>query len=193
MPSSQFHMDIKPENILCFASERQDGGFTLKLADFGFAKLLEPGSTCDMENEVDTKTYRPPETDLQGYVSQNFDIWCLGCLYLDFVTWAILGWQGIEEFKKGRMKEEHDPEVIAAMGHFIDDRFFRKITRHSKSLPVPRREMGHEVKKVNSSGRLVPIMSRYLKVWLERPGIRIDCIVKNHVTEVSFYRVLCLT
>lgn len=188
-PSSQLHMDIKPENILCFGSSiGLTEGFRLKLADFGLAEPLKPDGILKMKKEVHTKTYRPPETNFEEHVSQNYDIWCLGCLYLDFITWATLGWQGIERSGQQRMTETHDEDVSAAMGHYYEDTFFKKIARYPKSLPVMRRKMGREVKTLDHSGRLV-VMRRYVKVWLERPGIRIQCIIKNEVAKVSLWGV----
>ena len=35
-----YHMDIKPQNILCFGEIPGKGDFELKLADFGFSQVL---------------------------------------------------------------------------------------------------------------------------------------------------------
>lgn len=47
-------------------------------------------------------SYSPPGID--GIFPKS-DIWCLGCLYLDLVTWLILGPRGYHDFLQSRMDE----------------------------------------------------------------------------------------
>ncbi|KAG4439064.1 hypothetical protein IFR05_005455 [Cadophora sp. M221] len=65
-----YHGNIKPENILWF-SQNSDPGL-LVLGDFGERK--DP-------------TLRPLEEQLRN--SQAFDVWNLGCIFLEFATWFI--------------------------------------------------------------------------------------------------------
>ena len=58
----------------------------LKLADFGLAELVDPQRGVEYCKVSHIKTYRPPEFDVERYMSPKYDIWCLGCLYLEFVT-----------------------------------------------------------------------------------------------------------
>lgn len=46
-----------------------------------------------------------PEHDISDNVSRPFDIWSLGCLYLEFITWMLLGAEGLEKFTQARMEE----------------------------------------------------------------------------------------
>ena len=49
-------------------------------------------------------SYRPPECDLKGgKIGQSYDIWTLGCLYLEFITWLLGGWELVKAFEEKRM------------------------------------------------------------------------------------------
>lgn len=84
------HRDIKPENILIGA------GDTIKLADFGFARIMSefedirPGSTRCLDTSdlltdyVATRWYRAPELlvgDLQ--YGPPVDVWALACVFAE--------------------------------------------------------------------------------------------------------------
>ncbi|KAK6074275.1 protein kinase domain-containing protein [Seiridium cupressi] len=132
LPSAQIHADIKPENILCFASgDGESDPFTLKLADFGEAQEVR-ASTRDVEAHrvAHTKTYRPPEHDTDDLLTLNYDVWCLGCVYLEFVTWAIGGMKLRENFEEIRFNERDDAKVDTADGRIFRDTFFKKGAEH---------------------------------------------------------------
>lgn len=97
------HGDLKPENILWF---HDDDGGTLKISDFGLSDF----NTAMSKSYVTKKgmawslSYRPPECDLKdSKVGQSIDIWTLGCLYLEFITWLLGGWELVERFTISRM------------------------------------------------------------------------------------------
>ncbi|RYP31302.1 hypothetical protein DL767_005815 [Monosporascus sp. MG133] len=181
-PSAQLHADIKPENILCFKTKLGEShSFTLKLADFGLAKKVVPGSPLEAGRVAHTKTYRPPEHDINEPVSLKYDVWCLGCLFLDFITWAILGWVGVEAFRESREGEDHDPEVTEAMGVFTEDTFFKKVAQHSPWFDYSgaKVKVGRAVEAEDGSlGKVV--MKRY---WLhfEHSSTKIRYSVKTKV------------
>lgn len=79
------HRDIKPENLLVSASA---GEHTLRLCDFGFARLLAGGSAGnnDMTEYVATRWYRAPELLLgDTKYSKSVDIWAIGCIMGELV------------------------------------------------------------------------------------------------------------
>lgn len=96
------HGDLKPENILWFPDP--DGG-TLKISDFGLSDYTSHSKSYIPKSRVATSmSYRPPECDLVGgVVGQSYDIWTLGCLYLEFITWLLGGWRLVKEFERDRM------------------------------------------------------------------------------------------
>ncbi|OHE91937.1 CMGC/DYRK protein kinase [Colletotrichum orchidophilum] len=111
------HGDIKPENVLWFNSS-SDGG-NLVLSDLGLTRThrIESRSNRPGARIPVSPNYRPPECDIagdDGLVSRSFDIWTLGCLFLEFMVWILEGWEGYDAFKRNRMSpyiHGHDTPV----------------------------------------------------------------------------------
>src|SRR2546430_6866062 len=61
-------------------------------------------------------TYEPPECKIHRPVSRAYDIWSLGCLYLEFITWLLKGSAEIVNFSEFRGS-------LASTG-INDDNFF---------------------------------------------------------------------
>jgi serine/threonine protein kinase len=106
------HGDIKPENILWFQDQDSTDPKTtangrLLIADFGLTRFHTEKSRSNVEPAgiAGSRTYSPPECDLSLPISRAYDIWSLGCVYLEFLTWFICGWQGILNFERGRFVE----------------------------------------------------------------------------------------
>lgn len=98
------HGDIKPANVLWFSNPKdsEDKG-NLKISDFGIAEFKTQSSrwTRQRGGMPNSGSYRPPECDLpDSIISSSYDIWALGCLYLDFITWCFGGWKYVEEFAR---------------------------------------------------------------------------------------------
>ncbi|KAK8134994.1 hypothetical protein PG984_007006, partial [Apiospora sp. TS-2023a] len=93
------HGDLKPLNILWFKSFKEAGQTHkdhLVIADFGLSKFHSPAGNTEITtaNHLGgcSRTYRPPEVDLNGGpILQSYDVWSLACLYLEFITWYLLG------------------------------------------------------------------------------------------------------
>lgn len=116
------HGDIKPENILWFrnASEESHRG-VLKISDFGLTEFSTRHSQCYKRNSqvAHSPSYRPPECDLEGaVVGQSYDIWTLGCLYLELITWQLGGARLLQEFRRKRTM--HDPMRLRATDTFFE-------------------------------------------------------------------------
>lgn len=72
------------------------------IGDFGSGAFYDPSLGPDPLRQI-TVTYRPPEYDTKlKPVSRAWDVWGLGCTYLEFVTWFLLGPSGLTEFAKRR-------------------------------------------------------------------------------------------
>jgi serine/threonine protein kinase len=122
------HGDIKPPNVLWFQDENDPNGLgILKLTDFGVTEVHSTKSRSNGKrgDEVAyTPSYRPPECDVHGvYVNQAYDIWTLGCLYLEFITWLLGGWTLVDEFGKERLENpiKNSPFLVAGLE---EDTFF---------------------------------------------------------------------
>jgi serine/threonine protein kinase len=128
------HGDIKPENVLWFPDpdHAKTKRGTLKLSDFGLAEFsmhhtmsMKPKSTF-----ATSPPYRAPEIDLEGTgaIGRSYDIWTLGCLYLEFITWTLGGWDLVDDFAWRRMAP--------------DPMMFRQCTRTFFRLVTVKRQDG---------------------------------------------------
>ena len=81
------HRDIKPGNILIFND--YNGGYKLKLCDFGFANFL--CNLCPSTPSTYTVWYRPPEIcwEINQYGITS-DIWAAACTIYEIFTGNIL-------------------------------------------------------------------------------------------------------
>ncbi|KAF3004728.1 hypothetical protein E8E14_008792 [Neopestalotiopsis sp. 37M] len=123
------HGDLKPENILWFkaatnAQELCDLG-TFKLSDFGLTSFHSLESRKRFLPAGLSATYRAPECDLDRHISQKYDMWSLGCVLLEHLTWYLLGYEGVLSFNQQRMQESQPT--------FKEDNFF-SITQDLSSL-----------------------------------------------------------
>jgi len=128
--SQGYHHDIKPENILVF--ERTLGyDPTFKLSDFGagdIKKVLRGISESNFASVVrGTATYYGPE--FEGKTSRPFDMWALGCVFLELMMWLFDGVDGERKFTSKRAQLSSPPGTI----HF--DTFWYK--RRSEILLNP--------------------------------------------------------
>jgi serine/threonine protein kinase len=115
------HGDIKPQNVLWFRKDTKNPEFgILKLSDFGlttFHRALTTG--VQTEGVRVTNTYAAPEREIEETLSRPFDVWSLGCIFLEFATWMILGPKGITKFE-----QEREPDGGHRSPNFQLDNFF---------------------------------------------------------------------
>lgn len=98
------HGDIKPDNILWFRSSKDPRGI-LVVSDMGLSSFNHDTSRSNIPNTKIPKVpgYRPPECDVEGgTISRAYDIWTLGCLFLELLTWLLGGWKLVEQFQNER-------------------------------------------------------------------------------------------
>ncbi|KAK8038003.1 hypothetical protein PG994_014770 [Apiospora phragmitis] len=130
------HGDIKRDNVLVFLSERKNEG-VLKLSDFGltvFHSTMSRSTDRPASIRPCGLAYRGPEAEAErsdNRLSPRYDIWCLGCLYLDMVTWLLLGSKGLEEFLENRLREKVYPV------RFETEYFWKSTKRSRGSLGPP--------------------------------------------------------
>ncbi|KAF5597145.1 serine threonine kinase [Fusarium pseudocircinatum] len=108
------HGDLKPANILLFPEK--SGRSRLKITDVGLSKLHILATSRRLNGttaKATTRRYSPPEFDLlfdddgepvedsdDIKLSRKFDIWSLGCVFIEFLIWAKLGRQEYKEFDR---------------------------------------------------------------------------------------------
>jgi len=114
------HKDIKPQNILWYSSSDGNQG-TLKLSDFGASDLKSSASRSNSGGKApETFTYRPPERELKfSPIRQSADIWSLGCVFLEFITWALGGQELWYSFGQARCSSEDTTTGADGIGEDI--------------------------------------------------------------------------
>jgi serine/threonine protein kinase len=120
---SAWHHDLKPENILCFFNSRYPRRGSLQIADFGSGKvhILRSGSP-NTHSANGTQTYEAPEAIYQGASSRPYDVWSMGCVFLEFLTWAMEDSAAVIQFTHDRT-ERRLPD--SSTRFVIDDSFFQ--------------------------------------------------------------------
>lgn len=115
------HGDIKPENIMWFQQMTgvEDANGVLQIADLGLGRFhgRESRSVSDPKGIATSPTYEPPECKVRRPVSRAYDLWSLGCVYLEFVTWLLLGSKGIQSFANNRGK--YNPQTGISEDNFF--------------------------------------------------------------------------
>lgn len=115
------HGDIKPENILWFSTHRGDKD-VLVLADLGLTRYHSKDTRSKVpwsRLEGCTPTYRPPELEMRDDLSQAYDVWSLGCVFLQFCIWYVEGTEKLKLFEEEREGQTNNPIL-----NFREDNFF---------------------------------------------------------------------
>lgn len=103
------HGDLKPGNILCVQEKEE---IVLKIADFGISKIHHAQTTyrkAATTTDFLTPSYQGPEVEFekidkanQHPRSRKFDIWSMGCVFLEFAIWLLHGPKAIEGFANAK-------------------------------------------------------------------------------------------
>ncbi|KAK7709373.1 hypothetical protein SLS64_006286 [Diaporthe eres] len=126
----------------------------LVIGDFGGGDFYDASKHPDPLRQM-TVTYRPPEYDTKlKPVSRSWDVWGLGCTYLEFVTWFLLGRAGLKEFAKrrttrtaaGKLSDEYfdtfvDPSQTGGVGAILKGSvlaWINDLSRHRNASPFIR-------------------------------------------------------
>ena len=98
-----YHHDLKPENILFY---KHTGNF--EISDFGSGKVHTYRSgSYNSPSPHGTLTYEPPEAAMEGGTSRPYDMWSLGCVFLEMLIWAVFGFQSVEDFREKRLDQRY--------------------------------------------------------------------------------------
>ncbi|KAJ5075142.1 ovarian-specific serine/threonine-protein kinase lok-related [Anaeramoeba ignava] len=83
------HRDLKPENILLQSNNNSKFGYTIKLADFGFARKIPKDDlekSTWMKSFIGTPLYVGPEILFNIPYKSNVDLWSLGAILYELIT-----------------------------------------------------------------------------------------------------------
>ncbi|KAK7746438.1 hypothetical protein SLS53_002397 [Cytospora paraplurivora] len=126
----------------------------LVIGDFGGGAFYDAATNPDPLRQI-TVAYRPPEYDTKlRPISRSWDVWGLGCTYLEFVTWFLLGPSGLSDFAKrrttktanGKMSDEYfetfvDPSQTGGIGAILKGSvlsWMNDLARHQNASPFIR-------------------------------------------------------
>ncbi|KAK3369378.1 hypothetical protein B0T24DRAFT_668861 [Lasiosphaeria ovina] len=171
-PYYGIHGDIKPANLLWFEEWDRDTSVAdvmgtvgvLQLADFGITRIHHTDSRSNADLTKATKTYAPPEVEWAGdCCSRSFDIWSLGCVFLEFICWLVFAdgsdkSDPIDTFREARKLNNNNKSVEGA----IQDTFYH-VAKDGKST---RFEVNPAVKKLIRKVELHSAYSDFIKDFL---------------------------
>jgi serine/threonine protein kinase len=174
------HGDIKPENILWSDENIADAHGNrnelgcLLIADFGLMEFHRKitRSKVKPDSIVCSPTYAPPELALRTHISRAYDIWSLGCVFLEFIIWLVLGWQELEGFPAARDSPLSDGST--------DDTFYTIRNEGSKPHAIVRPSVTEWVEKLHSAPRCSAFVHEFLNLISEnmlavKAGERVEC------------------
>ena len=122
MRESGWHHDLKPENILLYKTRGSRRG-TFQISDFGSSKIHTYRSgSINTRSPNGTLTYEPPEAKSEGATSRPYDVWSLGCVFLELLIWAILGPDSVEKFGNERLDRRYPGSKTDAV---FDDSYWQ--------------------------------------------------------------------
>ena len=96
-----WHHDLKPENILFFWQTDPPCGH-FRISDWGSGKVNTYRSgSINTSSPTGTPTYEPPEV-IEGRISRPYDVWSMGCVFLELLVWALVDYEAVKKLKKER-------------------------------------------------------------------------------------------
>ena len=111
-----YHFDLKPPNILV----EESGDFAI--TDFGHATFKQDDGDSKIGGKGGTPAYAPPETENQdSWVNRKYDIWPLGCIFLEILAHVIGGCDGLLALDQLRNTRNRNPK-----SNIEDDRWFQR-------------------------------------------------------------------
>ncbi len=151
------HGDIKPENILWLKNGPDSKGI-LQIADFGLGRFhgRDSRSKVHPTSIQFSQTYEPPECKVHKPISRAYDIWSLGCLYLEFVTWLLKGDRGISDFSDFRGEGGGPGDEGNSIN---DDEFF---TLQGRNRAVVRTEVKEWVNRLHRHEKCSDLLHKLL-------------------------------
>jgi serine/threonine protein kinase len=124
---SILHGDFKPQNILVYKDK--NGGLILKIADYGMSKIKPREQGQDHTTAaVKYGTFVSPEAYAGKKITIVSDLWGLGAVLLETVTYIVGGSHFVEEFRKWR-------NINDAQQGYSHDQFF--IAKEEKARVNP--------------------------------------------------------
>ncbi|KAG9235386.1 kinase-like domain-containing protein [Amylocarpus encephaloides] len=110
------HGDLKPANVLLFNEDESEDGL-LVIADLGVSRVYEHPThirRSGTTTKATTRSYQAPEVELELYGqprARTYDIWSLGCVFLEFAIWLLYDFHAIQNFEENRRRPVGNPQA----------------------------------------------------------------------------------
>ncbi|KAK8091247.1 Cyclin-dependent kinase-like 4 [Apiospora phragmitis] len=155
------HGDIKARNILWF-KKYGDKRNHMVLSDLGLTRYHSSLTRSQVRyTDLDglTRQYGPPEMDLGECISQGYDIWSLGCVYLEFCIWYLEGPVGIDKFEEILESETSPPPTT----NFREPTYFNiKVGRDGKRKATVKPVIRKTVRRLQGLPDCTPFAKKML-------------------------------
>lgn len=136
--------DIKPDNILVFIYE-VDGKKTywFRLSDYSSANVVDLIDSVSGQNRFSrctdnrkcTPDYRAPEYLCEEGISRPFDLWSLGCVFLELLIWFTEDFDALQAFREARLQRVK-PGGIEDQGFWYTNEEGRNPTAHVREVVI---------------------------------------------------------
>ncbi|KAF2116786.1 hypothetical protein BDV96DRAFT_34877 [Lophiotrema nucula] len=111
-----FHQDLKPSNVLVMSCGRTSPyEYMFKVGDLNTAHFASSSNskTAIARSAHGSLAYAPPECyrsdqaldNTNIFISQQVDIWSLGCIWLEAAVWVVFGHETLDDFRQRRGEE----------------------------------------------------------------------------------------
>lgn len=163
------HGDLKPENILIFDSKDSNSLGVWKMADLGLARY-HMAATGDRihptsNSGAGTISYQPPETvnAKSAPTSRLYDIWSMGCIILQLMTWLLYGNRKVEELTRNTKSVFAKGESSYWSAAWTDEKGFHNINVH-RSVKDHMKQMKRDLRGSKALRDLLSIVEDKLLV-----------------------------
>lgn len=160
--ASYRHGDLKPENILIFDSKIQGSLGVWKMADLGLARYHMAATGDPLRTKsisgAGTISYQPPETTTNAKAaptSRLYDVWSMGCIILQLMTWLIYGTRKVDELTRNTKSVFAKDESSYWSASWIEGRGYYNVNIHSSV----KHHMAQMKQDVQGSGALRDLLS----------------------------------
>ena len=123
------HRDLKPGNLI----ERSDG--TIKIADFGIARLLEGTELTEAGTIVGTAAYLAPEQAEGGEITPAADVFALGVVLYELLT-ATQPWKVDSLAELARRRSAPRPELPPETPWALREAVERRLDNEAAARPT---------------------------------------------------------
>jgi serine/threonine protein kinase len=191
------HGDIKPANILWTHNrERGDPQGQLMIADFGLSAFHKEDAKSKIQGPHGFHTYSPPECALKSTTSLQYDIWSLGVVFLCFITWMSLGYDGLEDFSDRLLEpDKRFPEADVVVDALFYIRVIEDIETGTKIKETGTKTEETETKTKETGTKIKkPFVKTGVETWISELRVRARfCSMLDEFLDLIYKKMLLTT